>query len=142
MQKHLVAAENPFGAWLSTSRTTRIRPIRYAGLERRDLLADERVGAVGPLEREQVQRVVRHEPVDAAALVLELRHRLLERATLDADQVRHRHPHVGEEHLAEVPVRRHVGDRPHLDARACSIGTMISLMPACGGPSVDVRQIR
>ena len=28
VQKHFVAAENPAGAWRSTSRTTRIRPMR------------------------------------------------------------------------------------------------------------------
>ena len=60
--------------------------------------------------------MVRHEPVDAAALVLELAHRLLERPALDADEVGRRHPHIGEEHLAEVAVRGHVGDRPDLDA--------------------------
>ena len=58
----------------------------------------------------------RDEPVDAAALVLQLLHGLAERAALDPDEVRDGHAHVGEEHLAEVPVRGHVGDGPHLDA--------------------------
>ena len=48
--------------------------------------------------------------------MLELAHRLLERAALGADQVDRRHAHVGEEHLAEVAVGGHVLDGPHLDA--------------------------
>ena len=142
VQKHFVAAENPAGAWRSTSRIDEDPPDAVAGLDGGDLLAHERVGRVGSFERQPVQRLVRHQPVDAAALVLELAHRLLERVALDADEVRGRHAHVGEEDLAEVAVRRHVGDRADLDARRVDIGTMISLMPWCGGPSADVRQIR
>ena len=83
--------------------------MRYAVSMRRDLLAHERVASrVDPLDGQLVQGVVRHEPVDAAALVLELAHRLLEGVALDADEVDAGHPHVGEEHLAEVAVRRHV----------------------------------
>ena len=85
------------------------------GLELRDRLPNERVVEVGSFERGEVQGAVRHEPVDAAPLVLELLHRLLERASLDADQVGHRHPYIVVEHLAEVPVSGHVGDRPDLD---------------------------
>ncbi len=80
-------------------------------------LADERVGAVGPGDGHLVERTVRHEAIDAAPFVFELRHRLLERRSFDADQVGDRHPHVGEEHLAEVAVGGHVGDRPNVDAR-------------------------
>ena len=61
--------------------------------------------------------MVAHQPVDAASFVLELAHRLLERAALLADEVGGRHAHVGEEDLAEVAVGRHVLDRSDFDAR-------------------------
>ena len=86
-------------------------------LEAGDLLAHERIGRVDALAGQLEQGVVGHQPVDAAALVLELAHRLLEGVALDADEVDAGHADVGEEHLAEVAVRRHVGDRADLDAR-------------------------
>ena len=55
--------------------------------------------------------------IDAAALVGELHHRLLERIALGTHQVLDRHPHVGEVHLAEVLVGSHVLDGADLDAR-------------------------
>ena len=87
VQKHLVAAENPAGAWREHLADDEDAADAVAGLERGDLLAHERVAAVGAGERQLVERAVRHEPVDAAALVLELAHRLLERVALDADEV-------------------------------------------------------
>ncbi len=66
--------------------------------------------------RGEVERAVGDQAVDAAPLVLQLPHRLLERRALDADQVGGRHPHVGVEDLAEVAVGRHVLDGPDLDA--------------------------
>ena len=64
-----------------------MRPMRYPVSSAGDLLADAWVGAVGPLDGELVERPVRHETIDAAALVFELRHRLFERVALDADEV-------------------------------------------------------
>ena len=64
-----------------------------AGLEGGQLLAHERVGrSVGVSTRVQVEATVRHEPVDAAALVLHLAHDLLEAAVERADQVARRAP--------------------------------------------------
>ena len=58
-----------------------------AGLEGGDLLTHEEVGGVSVVQGDGVQGVVGDEPVDAAALVLELAHRLLEGVALDADEV-------------------------------------------------------
>ena len=49
--------------------------------------------------------------------MFELRHGLLERVALDADEVGGRDPDVGEPDLAEVSVGGHVGDRADLDPR-------------------------
>src|SRR4051812_34860715 len=65
-------------------------------LDAGDLLAHTRVRRVGEGTCVAVQRLVRHEPVDAAALVLELAHGLTERVVLLADEVGRRHPHVVE----------------------------------------------
>ena len=91
-------------------------PERVTDLDVGDLLSHACVRRVGTFARHQVQRPVRHEAIDAATLVLQLAHRLFERRTFGAHQVLHRHAHVGVEHLAEVAVGGHVGDRPHFDA--------------------------
>ena len=56
------------------------------GLEAGDLLADPGVARVGH-DGTVVQRLVRDEPIDAAPLVFELGHRLLEGVALDTDKV-------------------------------------------------------
>ena len=84
--------------------------------ERGDLLPDDRVGRIRLAPSRLVQREVRQQAIDAAALVLELAHRLLPRAALLSDEVRRGNAHVLVEDLAEVAVRRHVLDRGDRDA--------------------------
>ena len=93
-------------------------PDAVADLELGDLLAHHRVGTVGSGSRNAIESPVGHQPVDATAFVFQLAHRLLERRALGSDEVDHRDAHVGEEHLAEVTVGGHVGDRADLDAGA------------------------
>ncbi len=74
---------------------------------------------LGPesVEEVAVQGVVRHQPVDAAALVLHLAHQLAEAAVQLADEVVARDPDVSEDDLAEMLVAGHVLDRVHIDTR-------------------------
>ena len=87
-----------------------------ADLQPRNLVPNDQIGRVGLSQRHQVESVVAHQPIDAPTLVFQLTHRLLERTALHTDEVLHRHPHVGEEHLAEVAVGGHVLDRANFDA--------------------------
>ena len=86
------------------------------GLEAGDLLTDPGVARVGCRDGAVVQRLVGDEPIDAAPLMFELGHRLLEGVALDTDEVLGGHADVVEIDLAEVPVGGHVGDRADLDA--------------------------
>ena len=86
--------------------------------------------------------MVRHQPVDAAALVLELPHRLLERTALDARPgcvTGTRTSVRNTSQKCRLVVMSVIG---RTSMPGVLMGTMISLMPACGGPSVDVRQMR
>ena len=91
--------------------------------ERRDLL-------------QRVLRVLRAAGEDA----LEAEQRLRDRPALVqlADQVRARHAHVVEEHLAELLVAGDVPDRPHRDAGRFR-STSRKLMPSCFFTVLSVR---
>src|SRR5688500_129036 len=86
-------------------------------LDRGDLLTDKGIVAVNPWRTQDVQEEapVRHKPVDATALMLQLAHHLTEAVTLDADELISRHGHSVERDCTEAATARHVLDRPHFD---------------------------
>ncbi len=97
-------------------------------------------------EHVAVQRVVRHEPVDAAALVFHLAHQLPEAVVLLADEVAAGHAHAVERDLAEVAVGRHVDDRADADAGRVHVDDELGqsgvLRRVRVGPSDQVAPVR
>ena len=73
--------------------------------------------AVGMVEGHFVKSVIRNESIDATTFVLELAHRLFERATEHADEIRRRHANIGIENLAEMTVRSHIFDGSNFNTR-------------------------
>lgn len=85
VQNVLVAAEEALGAWPGTSRDEEA-PDPVARLDGGHLLADDWVAGVGERQDVLVEAPVGDDPVDAAALVLNLEHNLAKAAVELADQ--------------------------------------------------------
>src|SRR5690606_18837449 len=92
-----------------------------ASLDGGDLLADQRVGAVGAGAHVLVEATGGHQPVDAAPLVLHRPHALAERAVRLPDEVLGRDPDVVEVDLAEVAAAGHVDDGLDGDPRRAHV---------------------